>query len=217
MIKNLVELANRLDKIGLFKEADFVDKIIKKSELTGYIGSISDLGSAGLNLIKGDDEAAFISLLVAGMAPNYKKHGYGKKDLEKYINDLLKVAKQNNVQDKLNLNLIKNDKTNLPISDIDNKFKELGIGPNEVMNGEYSKEYIINVVLSVLIDSGYGKGEADEAERQYNVNFEDRGYSEKASEAGSDLEEDLDTDTDGEYFGSIYDTDIDEVDAGESW
>ena len=48
MIKNLIKLADHLDKKGLFKEADYVDWIISKLNKTAssqeaVLGSLSDL------------------------------------------------------------------------------------------------------------------------------------------------------------------------------
>ncbi len=46
MIKELIKIANKLDRAGLIKEADFLDRLIKKS----YLGPAADTLSKGLEV-----------------------------------------------------------------------------------------------------------------------------------------------------------------------
>ena len=48
MIKELVNIANKLDRAGLIKEADFLDRLIKNS----YLGPAADTLSKGLEVFK---------------------------------------------------------------------------------------------------------------------------------------------------------------------
>ena len=48
MIKELVNIANKLDRAGLTREADFLDRLIKKS----YLGPAADTISKGLEVFK---------------------------------------------------------------------------------------------------------------------------------------------------------------------